>query len=422
MPVILGAIADDFTGATDLANVLVRQGMRTVQVLGVPDQDASIEDAEAVIIALKIRTAPVGQAVETARAALRWLEKQGVQQVLFKYCSTFDSTPEGNIGPIADALMEALKSEMAFVCPAFPENGRTVAHGHLFVNGTLLSESPMKDHPLTPMRDSQLCRLMSAQSAHEVGLIDLNTVRGGPGCINAEVQKLSAAGKRYAVVDAMNDDDVRNVGLAASGMKLVTGGSAVAMVLPDNYRAAGLLQGAAQPRMPQVDGRTLILAGSCSAATRAQVASAQKVWPARQLDVDALMAGDDEVSNVIRWAMVQSADVPTMVYSSTDPEEVRQYQEKHGRAEVGERVEAALSQIAVQLRESGYKRFIVAGGETSGAVSTALGVKALRIGPEIAPGVPWTESQGGRQLALALKSGNFGGPNFFQDAWAKFHE
>lgn len=420
MTLLLGAIADDYTGATDLANILVREGMRVTQVLGLPDDPTVLEDADAVIVALKTRTCPTHEAVSQSLAALKWLKQNGAEQVLFKYCSTFDSTPSGNIGPVADALMAALECKVGIVCPAFPENGRTVVHGHLFVNGTLLAESPMKDHPLTPMRDSNLVRLMADQSEHPVSLIDLNVVRAGAKAIASALSEIDAAEPTYLVVDAVNSADIVEIGRAAADLKLITGGSAVATALPENFRIKGRLGPPSQIVMPRARGRVVVLAGSCSAATRAQLKQARADWPTRQLDVDALALGHQETLDLVGWALQQRADQPVVIFSSADPDDVKQTQEKYGSQKAGEMVEQALGSIAARLAENGFDRIIVAGGETSGAVSQALRVKSLRIGPEIAPGVPWTEADGTTPLALALKSGNFGGADFFHKAVAMF--
>nr|WP_201455799.1 3-oxo-tetronate kinase [Tropicimonas marinistellae] len=415
---VLGAIADDFTGATDLANTLVKEGMRAVQVIGVPDTATEIGDAQAVVVALKSRTAPVQQAVKQSLAALDWLRELGAAQFLFKYCSTFDSTPDGNIGPVADALRRRLGADFALVCPAFPANGRTIYQGHLFVGDTLLSESSMRDHPLTPMRDSSLIRLMAQQAAGRVGLIPLNDVMAGPTAVSARIDVLRKEGVTYAVADALTDAHLRHVGHAADGHVLITGGSGIAMGLPDNLRAAGKLETSQPPQVAPVEGRSLVLAGSCSEATRGQIARAREIWPTRKLDVDRIAEGLDVAGEAVSWALAQPEDSPVVIYGSADPDDVRRTQERYGTERASEMVESTLGAIAVKLHAAGYTRLVVAGGETSGAVVSALGVSALRIGPEIAPGVPWTEALGGRRLALALKSGNFGTRDFFERAFA----
>jgi uncharacterized protein YgbK (DUF1537 family) len=417
MPVLLGAVADDFTGATDLANILVSRGMHTVQTIGMPAGDIELGDAEAVVVALKSRTAPVEEAVSLSLAAAAWLRAKGARQLFWKYCSTFDSTPRGNIGPVADALLELSGGGLALVCPAFPANGRTVYQGHLFVGDRLLSESSMKDHPLTPMRDSDLRRLMAAQSRHKVGLVPWPVVQRGPETIAAAFEALRAAGHAYAVVDAIADENLLSVGTAAASHALVTGGSAVAMGLPENFRRQGLLGPPVPPELPTCRGRAVVLAGSCSMATRGQIAAFTRTHPALKLDADRLAAGEPVVAEALEWAARQPTEEPILIYSSADPDEVRAIQERHGRERTGALIEDALSALARALVERGARRLIVAGGETSGAVVSALGVKALRIGPEIDPGVPWTETLGEPHLALALKSGNFGSEVFFLKAF-----
>lgn len=416
MGILLGAIADDFTGATDLANTLVKEGMRVVQTIGVPD--GNIGDVDAVVVALKSRTAPVEEAVAQSLAALIWLQGQGAEQIVFKYCSTFDSTAEGNIGPVADALRAAMGAGCAIVCPAFPENERTIYKGHLFVGGLPLHESSMKDHPLTPMRDSSLIRLMNAQSEGAAGLVPLQVVMQGAEAVREAITALGRDGAGYAVVDALTDDDLRVIGAAARDHRLVTGGSGVATGLPENFRQRGLLGAAVEAVAPEVGGRALVLAGSCSAATRGQIAVAKEKWPTRKIVVGRIAAGDDVVGDLADWALAQHEDAPVLIYASADPEEVRQVQQVYGVERAGAMVEEVMGALAERLNDSGFNRLVVAGGETSGAVVSALGVTALRIGPEIAPGVPWSESIGARPLALALKSGNFGGPDFFEEALA----
>jgi 3-dehydrotetronate 4-kinase len=416
MGILLGAIADDFTGATDLANMLVTRGMRTLQTIGVPDAGMDTGDAEAVIVALKSRTAPAGQAVDQSLAALAWLQPRGAQQFFFKYCSTFDSTADGNIGPVADALMDALETDFALVCPAFPTNKRTIYQGHLFVGDQLLSDSPMKDHPLTPMRDASLIRLMAAQTRRPVGLIPWPVVASGEEPVARAVDALRAKGVAYGVADAITDYDLEVIGTAAATHKLITGGSGVALGLPDNFRRQGLMGAASTPALPDVQGRAVVLAGSCSQATRKQVALASRRWPHRKLDADRIADGAPVAREVLDWAAAQPKDTPVLIYSSADPDEVAAIQARYGRDRAGAMMENTLGAIARGLVDAGARRLVVAGGETSGAVVSALGVTGLRIGPEIDPGVPWTETIGRPRLALALKSGNFGSEDFFPKA------
>lgn len=417
MTVLLGAIADDFTGATDLANTLVQQGMRVVQVIGVPDADLDITDVDAVVVALKSRMAPPEEAVAWSLAALSWLKSRDVQQVFFKYCSTFDSTEKGNIGPVGDALVAAIEGGISVICPAFPDNGRTIYKGNLFVGELPLSESSMRDHPLTPMRDSNLMRLMSAQSDLKVANINLETVRAGADALRQAMAKLEEDGYAYCVTDAIFNDDLDVIGSAIQDHRLVTGGSAVARGLPANFRKQDLLGDPVDPDLPQQSGRALVLAGSCSVATRAQIDYVGEKWPCLKLDVDALVDGTQDVTTVLDWAAAQSEDTPLLIYASADPVEVSQMQDKYGVERAGLLVEKTIGEAAASLVASaGFRKIVVAGGETSGAVVEALDIKALRIGPEIDPGVPWTESIGEQPVALALKSGNFGSEDFFVKA------
>ncbi|WP_311198987.1 3-oxo-tetronate kinase [Sulfitobacter sp. W074] len=415
MPIVLGAIADDFTGATDLANTLVGEGMRVVQVIGVPSPEATYGDADAVVVALKSRTAPVEDAIAESLAALKWLQSEGAEQILFKYCSTFDSTPKGNIGPVADALRQAMSCELTLICPAFPKNGRTIYNGVLFVGWLPLAESSMKDHPLTPMRDSNLMRLMEAQSTGKVGLIPAPIVQQGVPAIRARMEALIAGGHSYAVIDALDDAELRTIGQAAADHKLITGGSGIALGLPDNFRVRGKMTLRQDFNFSATNGRALILAGSCSAATRAQLAQAKAMWPHAKVDIDRVAAGEDMVTELAEWAKAQPSDSPVIIYGSAEPEEVAGIQKRYGVAASGQMMEDTLSALALRLTEAGFHRVVVAGGETSGAVVSALQIRTLEIGPEIAPGVPWTQALD-RPLTLALKSGNFGQPSFFEDA------
>lgn len=417
MSLLLGCVADDFTGATDLANTLVRRGMRAVQLFGVPEARDEVPDADAIVVALKSRTAPVAEAVRDSLAALDWLKRAGARQFFFKYCSTFDSTKEGNIGPVAEALMEALGADFTIYCPAFPENGRTICHGHLFVGDVLLSESGMKDHPLTPMTDANLVRWLGYQTKHPVGLVSYAAVDQGPAAIATAFARLRAGGVRHAVVDALSDRHLDAIGYACADLKLVTGGSGVALGLPENFRRQGLLTKRKADALPKVGGLAAVLAGSCSQATLGQVAHMAERRPAFRIEPEALARGEDAVGAALAFARPRLADGPVLIYASAPPDEVRRAQAALGRERAGELVEQALAAIAKGLAEAGVRRFVVAGGETSGAVVQALGVKGIRIGPQIDPGVPWTASLGEPTYALALKSGNFGAPDFFLKAF-----
>ncbi|MEM7250037.1 MAG: 3-oxo-tetronate kinase [Pseudomonadota bacterium] len=415
---LLGCIADDFTGATDLAGILVRNGMRTVQSIGIPA--AGNIDADAVVIALKSRTAPVNEAIAESLAALEYLQAAGAQQFFFKYCSTFDSTAEGNIGPVADALMRELDTAFTYFCPALPENGRTLVHGHLFVGGIPLHESGMQDHPLTPMTDANLVRVLGAQSSDAVGLIDYTTVQAGARSLAEAFAAHETQGPRFAIVDALQDSDLTTIAEVSRNLKLITGGSGIAIGLPQNFRDAGLLGDSPADILPAVDGFEAVVSGSCSLATQGQV----KAMAARDehffVDPLRLADGADLVSEAIDWATSRVGKGPILAYATSTRETVAQTQSRLGVAEAGALIETALANIAAGWVDLGVRRLVVAGGETSGAVVNRLGVDALRIGPEIAPGVPWTVSLADTPVALALKSGNFGGPDFFADAFARW--
>ena len=419
MTTVLGCIADDFTGATDLAGLLARSGVRVSLRIGVPD--APPTDAAAFeIIALKSRTAPVDEAVAETRAALAWLKSAGAQRFFWKYCSTFDSTPEGNIGPVAEALMADLGTDQTMYCPAFPENGRSIFMGNLFVGQQPLAESPMKDHPLTPMRDSNLMRLLEPQVTQPVGLADRLCVAQGAAALRSKLNALRSDGVAHVVVDAVANADLEIIAEACRDMPLMTGGSAVAMPLPALYLSDGTLA-AEVPKAdrPEIGRGTIVLSGSCSAMTNAQVANYLRQGAVGyQLDpLDLAENGPDEV---LTWLALQDLNAAPIIYATAKPESVLAAQDKLGVGGAGQVVEAALSACAVAARDVGARRFIVAGGETSGAVTKALGVSRLDIGAEIAPGVPWTFcSSNGAQIALALKSGNFGARTFFHDAQTK---
>lgn len=409
---LIGAIADDLTGATDLSLILAREGLDVVQVVGVPEQSADFGGAEAVVVALKSRTIPADEAVAQSLASAEVLLARGAEKLFFKYCSTFDSTDEGNIGPVTDALLRLLGEERTIACPAFPTNGRSVYMGYLFVGEQLLSESSMKDHPLTPMRDANLVRVLQRQTARPVSLIARRTVAAGADAIAERLATLEG----IAIVDAVDDLDLRAIGAAAARtLKLVTGGSALAMgLVPSRPR------GDASTALAAPAGGAVSLAGSCSAATRRQIEAARAAGvEAMQVDPEAIAAGKVTTETALRFVLdAQGGALPPLVYSSADPEHVAAAQQKLGTGKAGEVVEHFLGDLARRLSEEGVARFIVAGGETSGAVVAALGVSALRIGPEIDPGVPWTLTQGRAQpLALALKSGNFGADDFFVKAW-----
>jgi uncharacterized protein YgbK (DUF1537 family) len=418
---LLGAIADDFTGATDLCSMLVRGGMRTVQLIGTPAPNDPVPDVDAVVVAIKSRTAPVGWAVRESLAALDWLRRGGARQFFFKYCSTFDSTDQGNIGPVADALIHALGCGFSLHCPAFPTNGRTIYLGHLFVGGALLNESGMEHHPLTPMTDPNLVRVLSRQTEGTVGLVAFPDVEKGSNAIRDAMTRLKEQGRRHAIIDAATDAHLVAIGEAAEHHALLGGGSGVAMGLPRNFRRAGLLASADDAAvLPMVLGPAAVLSGSCSRATLAQLGFARSHVPVLELDP---LTTPDPV-RLAEAALVWAADgkigeTAFVIAASAPPDKVAAVQAALGGPDkAGSLLEDAQARIAEGLVARGVRRLVVAGGETAGAVVTRLGVRRLRIGAEIDPGVPWTLASGsGPDLLLALKSGNFGATDFFLKAF-----
>ncbi|HWA13115.1 MAG TPA: 3-oxo-tetronate kinase [Burkholderiales bacterium] len=413
MSILLGCVADDFTGATDLANTLVKAGMRTVQLLGVPRPNLRVPEADCVIVALKSRSNPVNEAITMSLGALDWLRQQGAKQYYFKYCSTFDSTDKGNIGPVADALLDALGSDFTVFNPSFPTNKRTVYKGYLFVGDELLSESGMRNHPLTPMTDPSLVRVLQRQTKHKVGLVQYSTVVKGAAAVKAAFEDLRKQGVRHVVLDSITDEHLTTLGEACAELALVTGGSGMAMGLPGNFIRRNLMKAGQGAKLPKIGGPTAVIAGSCSVATQGQVAHMKRDHDAFELDPVAIASGRDLAQEALDWAAKRLSEKPILIYSTAAPEAVRAVQDKLGREHAGALVEETLGKVAKGLVARGVRRLVVAGGETSGAVVGALGVEGLAIGPEIDPGVPWTVSIGEPPLALALKSGNFGTQDFF---------
>ena len=410
-PLLLGCIADDFTGASDLANTLCREGMRTTQFIDVPDDGIDC-DCEAAIIALKSRSIKPADAIRQSLDSLNWLRNQGARQILFKYCSTFDSTPEGNIGPVAEALAQELGSAGVVVCPAFPTTGRTVYQGHLFVNDILLNESGLQNHPLNPMTDADLRRWLKQQCNNEVGHVPQSIVSTGVEATDKALQQAASNNQTLVVVDATADADLRTIGSACKNASLITGGSGIALGLPENFRAQGLLSDEGQNFKPQ-QGPAVILAGSCSVATRQQIA-AYKDGPKIQLDIDQLMSDKLTVHSVI--SLLPTDGTTALIYSSATPEEIKNLQSKYKGNVVAEKIEQLFATIAKLLVSDGYKKIVVAGGETSGAVVSALNIDAFDIGTEIDPGVPALSTHNDQPIAMALKSGNFGAEDFFAKA------
>jgi 3-dehydrotetronate 4-kinase len=424
--ILLGCIADDFTGATDLANNLVRSGMRVVQTIGVP-AGALDSDVDAVVVALKSRTNAPAEAVAQSLDALRWLQAQGAQQIYFKYCSTFDSTPQGNIGPVTEALMDALKTDFTIATPAFPDNKRTVFKGYLFVGDVLLNESGMQNHPLTPMTDANLVRVMQAQTRRKVGLIDHTVVARGANAVAVRIAALKAEGMGVAIVDAISNDDLMRLGPALKGMPLVTAGSGVAIGLPPNF---GIAPSSQASRLPAAGGLQAVVSGSCSSATNRQVAAFKAAGrPALAIDPLKVASGADVVAEALTWAAPLLMDGPVLVYSTAEPDAVKSIQGRLGVEAAGAMVERTIAGIARGLVQRGVRQLVVAGGETSGAVVQALNIAQMQIGPQIDPGVPWCFAQSdaagsgpetaasGGGLHLTLKSGNFGTDDFFTKAF-----
>lgn len=414
----LGCIADDFTGATDLANNLVRAGMRVVQTIGVPSGPLAA-DVDCVVVALKSRTIPAAEAVAQSLQALQWLQAQGAQQIYFKYCSTFDSTAAGNIGPVTEALMQALGTDFTIATPAFPDNKRTVFKGYLFVGDVLLNESGMQNHPLTPMADPNLVRVLQAQTTKKVGLIDHLVVARGADAVRARIAELRAEGVAMAVVDAVSNDDLLRMGPALGELPLLTAGSGVAIGLPANF---GFTPSSQASALPPATGLQAVVSGSCSIATNRQVMEFIKSGrPAMAIDPLRIASGTDVTAEVLAWAQPLLAQGPVLVYSTAETQAIKAVQARLGVEEAGAMVERTIASIARGLVEMGVRQLVVAGGETSGACVQALGVAQMQIGPQIDPGVPWThvlaEAAGGAGVHVTLKSGNFGADDFFTKAF-----
>ncbi|MCB1411549.1 MAG: four-carbon acid sugar kinase family protein [Xanthobacteraceae bacterium] len=419
MTLALGCIADDYTGASDLANTLTRNGLRTVQTIGVPRGDLALPDVDAVVVSLKSRSIVAADAVAKSRAAERWLRGRGAGHVLFKVCSTFDSTDAGNIGPVMDALQADAGDAIVLVTPAFPGTARTVYKGNLFVGDVPLNESPLKDHPLNPMHDADLVRVLSRQSRSRVGLVDLGTVAQGPAAIQARLAELAGQGIRAAIVDAVFDRDLETIGAVAIAHRVSVGASGLGLGLARALATSpAAAHGTDAEAAPPVGGAAACLAGSCSQATLGQIAEAEARMPVLRLDPEALVAGPDEASRAVGWAVPKLAGGPVLIASSGTPEQVAVVQQRHGREAAGHAIEQAMAGIAERLVAAGVRRLVVAGGETSGAVVDRLAIPGFLVGAEIAPGVPVLRAVAARQgeMLLALKSGNFGGSAFFSDA------
>jgi uncharacterized protein YgbK (DUF1537 family) len=416
----LGCIADDYTGASDLANTLTRAGLRTVQTIGVPADDLELPEVDAVVVSLKSRSIEASLAVSKSRAAETWLRGRGARHVLFKICSTFDSTDKGNIGPVMDALREDCGERIVLVTPAFPETGRTVYQGNLFVGAVPLNESPLKDHPLNPMHDSNLVRVLARQSRTRIGLVSLATVTKGAEAVRARLSELAAQGFGAAIIDAVFDPDLETIGRVALDHRLSVGASGIGLGLARALvaAAAGKSVSSSAAAMAGVGGLAAVLAGSCSQATLGQIAAAEKIMPVLHLDSEQVVQGKDEARRALAWARERLQSGPLLIASSATPDRVAALQARHGRETTGHAIEETMADIAEALIAAGVRRLIVAGGETSGAVVDRLQIPGFLVGEEIAAGVPVLQAVGAKQgdMLLALKSGNFGGPGFFSDA------
>ncbi len=415
MSLKIGCIADDFTGATDVANNLVRAGMRVVQTVGLPSEP--VGDADAVVVALKSRTAPVEEAISASIEAARWLLDQGARLLYFKVCSTFDSTPQGNIGPVAEALADLVGAAFVPVAPAFPVNGRTVFQGHLFVGDQLLSESAMRFHPLTPMTDAHLGRVLQAQLRRSTaGLVTHVHLGEGASSLLARATSLAQAGSRFGIVDTVDQRDLAVLAQACAQARwpLVVAGSGLALELPV---ASGLLRKDNADHLPAAQGSTAIVSGSCSATTNAQVAAfLAQGGEAFAVDGLRLAAGEHLATQAIEWALPRLGQRPVLIYATAQADTVKAVQQLLGADRAGALIEQTLADIARGLVQHGVRQLVVAGGETSGACVNALGIRQLRVGPQIDPGVPWCHAMP-LGIRIALKSGNFGGNDFFQRAF-----
>jgi uncharacterized protein YgbK (DUF1537 family) len=419
MTLALGCIADDYTGASDLANTLTRCGLRTVQTIGVPSDDLKLPEIDAVVVSLKSRSIAAADAVAKSRAAEKWMRGRGVQHVLFKVCSTFDSTDAGNIGPVMDALRAESGDAVVLVTPAFPATARTVYQGNLFVGAVPLNESPLKDHPLNPMHDSNLVRVLTRQSKTKIGLVDLATVARGPEAVRGRLADLAKQGIGATIIDAVFDHDLETIGTVAIDHRLSVGASGIGLGLARALVASGRVTAAAGADAGKpVGGAAACLAGSCSQATLGQIARAEQVMPVLHLDPEQVLAGPDETRRALAWAKERIGKGPVLIASSSTPDQVAALQARHGRDAAGHAIERAMADLAEGLVEAGVRRLVVAGGETSGAAVDRLGIPGFLVGSEIAAGVPVLRAVGAREgnMLLALKSGNFGRPDFFSDA------
>lgn len=419
MSIQLGVIADDFTGATDIAGFMVQSGWKVVQLLNEPDENTAVpQDVDAIVVSLKSRSCPVNEAVNASLTTCDWLKNiAGCQQIFFKYCSTFDSTAKGNIGPVTDALMHMLKADITVITPALPVNGRTVIHGHLFVNGKLLNQSGMQDHPVTPMTDANLLRVMEKQAQGHAGLIDLVTVELGAEAIKAQLSALQNQGIRYAVTDAITMENLLPIAQATKDLPLLTGGSGLgAAIATVKTGIAWQRNTTLGEKPPSAQRKAVILSGSCSQMTNAQVNAYAAIAPSHQVDIGQCLSHPEYAKVLSAWAVEnQSTGLAPMLYATLPADKLKQIQQQYGVQQSSESVEKLFGEVVILLKQHGFNTFIIAGGETSGKVVQSLGTQQLSIGAPIVPGVPWVKDRLSGDW-LALKSGNFGQENFFQQA------
>ena len=420
----LGIIGDDFTGSSDIANNLKKSGMQVSMYAGIPTllpSEIKKESTDAAVIALKTRTIPIEEAISESLKALAWLKDCGCEQFIFKYCSTFDSTKKGNIGPVTDAIMEELNTDFTIACPSFPDAGRTVYFGHMFVNGKPLNESGMENHPLTPMTDHNLVRWLNYQTKDNVGLIDFQTISKGANSIKERIQTLKTDGYKYAIVDTIKNDDFEIICNGVKDLPFLTGGSGIALGLPKIYKDRGLLS-ATNFEIPKNNSNAIILSGSCSVATINQINIYKEKNPSLYISPDEVINNEDLVEKVFSW-IKDNETLSPLIYSSSDTKTVTEKQKQYGQEILANKIETFFELLSKKLVKDNFGTFISAGGETSGAVIKGLGVQELKIGEEISHGVPalWSpHSNGNKPISVTLKSGNFGQTDFFERALKVF--
>ncbi|NBI42431.1 hypothetical protein GVX76_02820 [[Haemophilus] felis] len=412
---MLGIIADDFTGASDIASFLVENGLNTIQMNGVPSSPLTTK-VDAIVISLKSRSNPGGDAIAQSLNALDWLKTNGCDQFYFKYCSTFDSTEKGNIGPVTDALLDQLEENFTIICPALPINGRTIFNGYLFVGQALLNESGMQNHPTTPMKDANLVRLMDKQAKGKTGLVSYVDLMKGADFVKERFATLRQQGYRYAVIDSVDNSQLAVLAEAIADFKLVTGGSGLAA-----YMAARLSKGqkSTNALVPN-KASSVVLSGSCSVMTNKQVAQYAKKAPHIYLDVEQSLSNPQYAEELTQWVLNHiDHEFAPMVYATVAADKLKEIQQTFGAEKASQAIEHTFAKLAQNLYQAGVKNFITAGGETSSIVVQQLGFSGFHIGKQIAPGVPWLKALES-DVYLALKSGNFGDEEFFTVAQGMF--